>query len=251
MKRVITRAVPASLAQCELTHLKRQPIDVDVARRQHGAYEDALRRLGYEIFTQPPLDDYPDSVFVEDTALVLDEIAVITRMGAASRQGETDYTAKALADYRELVFMEAPATLEGGDVLRIGHRIFVGVGGRTNEAGVTQLADLIGRFGYTVQPIAVNGALHLKSAVSCIAPDTVLANPEWIDTSKLGARVLSVARREPAAANVLATTEALLVSDRYPDTRAMLERRGFPTETLTVTELHKAEAGLTCMSLLL
>jgi dimethylargininase len=251
MRMALTRAVPRSLVDCELTHLQRQPIDVRTAVRQHDSYEATLLDMGLVVERQPALDDLPDSVFVEDTALVLDEIAVITRMGVTSRRPESPHTTRILANYRRLAFINAPGTLEGGDIVVIGKRIFVGISTRTNQQGIDQLRTLLKPFGYTVESVAVRGALHLKSACTAVAPDTVIANPDWVEPAAFGVeRVLTVPAAEPWGANVLASAGELLVSANFPATRDLLESAGFHTYSVNVSELHKAECGVTCMSIL-
>ncbi len=249
-KTAITRQVSRHLDQCALTFLTREPIAVGLAAKQHAGYEAVLRELGVMVEHQRELVTYPDSVFVEDTALVLDEVAVITRPGEPSRRGETDHIAPILARYRPLADIDAPGTLEGGDIVRLGKRLFVGLSSRSNAAGAEQLRAIVKPFGYTVDTVHLEDALHLKSAVSVLNSDTILANPAWVETSKFGARrVLTVAQDEPLGGNVLAIDEMLIVSDAYPRTRELLERSGFATRAVQVTELHKAEAGVTCMSL--
>src|SRR5688500_5562758 len=243
----ITRQVSTSLEQCALTFLEREPIDVRLAARQHAGYEAALRESGVTVEHQNELPRYPDAVFVEDTALVLDEIAVITRPGEPTRRGETEHIAPILARYRPLATIESPATLEGGDIVRLGKRLFVGLSSRSNQAGANQLRAIVEPFGYTVDTVQLEGALHLKSAVSALDRVTILANPNWVDTNKFGAgRVLAIPPEEPLAANVLAINGTVIVSDAYPRTRELLEHAGFVTRAVTVTELHKAEAGVTC-----
>jgi dimethylargininase len=246
----LTRAVPPSIVRCELTHLAREPIDVAGAAAQHEAYVDTLIRLGCTVERLSDEPDKPDSVFVEDTAVVLDELAVITRPGAESRRGETASVAAALAEYRELACIKAPGTLDGGDVLRAGQRIYVGVSGRTNAEGVRQLADLLAPRGYDVSAIEVRGCLHLKSAVSAVADDAILVNPRWVDVSRFrGFRRLEVHPDEPFAANALLVDETLVCAAAAPRTRERLGAAGFAVESVDVSELAKAEAGVTCCSL--
>jgi dimethylargininase len=248
----LTRAVPPSIVHCELTHLARVPIDVDRAAAQHAAYEDVLTRLGCTVVRLPDEPDHPDSVFVEDTAVVLDELAVVARPGAESRRAETESIAAALAQYRELACIKAPATLDGGDVLRAGQRIYVGLSSRTNADGVRQLADLLAPHGYDVSAIEVRGCLHLKSAVTVVADDTILVNPRWVDVSHFGGfRRIEVHHSEPLAANALRVDETLLCAAAAPRTRERLGARGFAVESVDVSELAKAEAGVTCCSLIL
>jgi dimethylargininase len=248
----LTRAVPPCIVRCELTHLARAPIDVERAAAQHGAYEQALSRLGCTVTRLPDEPDYPDSVFVEDTAVVLDAIAVLARPGAESRRGETDSVAATLRSYRPLACIRAPGTLDGGDVLRVARRVYVGLSGRTNADGVRQLADLLAPHGYRVDGIDVGGCLHLKSAVTAVADDVLLVNPRWVDVSRFrDFRRIEVHPEEPAAANALRVGETVVCAAAAPRTRERLERAGFAVESVDVSELAKAEAGVTCCSLIL
>jgi dimethylargininase len=247
----ITRAVPRTIGTCELTHLARQPIDLSAARRQHRDYEEMLVRLGCEIHPLPERDDDPDSVFVEDTAVVLEEIAIVTRPGAASRRQETASAASALGQWRRLVFLEAPATLDGGDVLRLGSRLFVGISSRTSAAAVEQLGLITAPCGYEVVPVGVRGCLHLKSAVTALPGGAVLVNREWIDTAVIGASdVLDVDPSEPYAANVLTIGGEVICSAAFPRTRKRIEERGWRTHVVDLSELAKAEGALTCCSII-
>ena len=251
MRTALTRPVPASLAQCELTHLDREPIDVARAAEQHRLYEAALRALGCTIRQLPAADDQPDSVFVEDVAVVLDEIAVITRPGAASRRGERASVAPVLSEYRELVTIAAPGTIDGGDVLRLGETLFVGLSSRTNEDGLRQLARYVERFGYSVQPMQTKACLHLKSAATALAADRVLCNPAWVDEKYFaGVDVVHVAPEERHAANVLCLGNSVICSAAHERTIAYLRGRGYSVIPIDVSELAKAEAGVTCCSLI-
>ncbi len=246
-----TRAVPASLAHCELTHLARVEIDVARAAAQHEGYEAALRALGVRVVRLPETDDLPDSAFVEDAAVVVDEVAVLARPGARSRRAEIASVAQALAPYRELRFIVAPGTLDGGDVLRIGERIYVGLSGRTNTDGIAQLAALLAPCGYRVEGLAVTGCLHLKSAVTAIDDETLVFQPDWVDGARIAARRrLAVDPREPAAANVLAIGRCVLVNASAPRTAERVAAAGFDVVAVDQSELAKAESGLTCCSLL-
>jgi dimethylargininase len=247
----ITRRVGAALQACTLTFLERQPIDVPLAATQHEAYEIALRGLGLQVDSLAPIDDLPDSVFIEDTAIVLDELAIITRPGAVARRPEIAHTTQMLAHRCRLAFVDAPATIEGGDVIRLGKRLLVGVSGRTNEAGVHELRRIAKPLGYTVDPFPVRGALHLKSACTRIDDETLLAHAAWIEPTKLSVRrVLRVTGAEPLAANVVPVGDRILISAAFPETRFVLENAGYKTMSVDVSELHKAEGGLTCLSLL-
>lgn len=246
----VTRPVSSSLARCEISFIQRDPIDVSLARRQHAAYEQALERAGARVVRLPAADDHPDATFVEDTALVLDELAVIPIMGAPSRRGETVEVERCLSAYRPAARLVPPATLDGGDVMRVERRIFVGLTARTNRAAVEQLRALTHPYGYEVTAVAPKGCLHLKSACTYLGRGIVLANPEWVDGSCLGGiELLPVAPEEPFGANAVAVGRTLLYAAGYPRTLARLRRRGFEVITVETGELRKAESAMTCMSL--
>lgn len=250
----ITRDVSADLSSCELTHLQRQPIDLARARQEHEAYRMALAGLGCVVVTLPELHDHPDAVFVEDAAVVLDELAVLTRPGAESRRAEVDAIASALEPLRPLARLAAPATLDGGDVARVGRTLFVGRSTRTNAAGVESLSALVQPHGYTVVPVTVHAALHLKSACCPIGRDAVLAHRPWFDPAPLldaGVEIVDVPTHEASGCNVLVLGSHALVSSAAQGTGKLLARRGLSVEFLDNDELRKAEAGLTCCSLLL
>jgi dimethylargininase len=247
----LTRAVPTSIDRCELTHLARAPIDVRRATAQHAQYEDLLRALGCSVERIEAADDLPDSVFVEDAAVVLDEIAVITRPGAASRRGETAAVERTLSQYRSIRRLTGPATMDGGDVLRIGRRIYVGISSRTNEAGARQLAAAAAPFGYTVECVRVSGCLHLKSAITAVNEGTVLCNPEWVSPRAFtGCEAIAVDPAEPYAGNVLRIDSSLVAASAYPRTADALRERGYDVHLVDASELAKAEAGVTCCSLI-
>jgi len=246
----LTREVSPSLARCELTHLSREPIDLDRARAQHRAYEDVLRSVGCEVRRLPPEPGMPDAVFVEDTAVVLDEIAVMTRPGAVSRRDEVPSVAEALAPHRDLFHIEPPGTLDGGDVLVVGRSVLVGLSSRSNEDGVSQLAAALAPHGYRVRSSTVEACLHLKTAVTRVGPSMVLLNPGWVDARAMGAlERVEVDPAEPWAANALEVGAAVLYPAAFPRTRDRLLRRGLEVREVDVSELAKAEGGVTCCSL--
>ncbi len=252
MPTALLRPLSPRITECELTHLDRTPIDFEAARRQHAEYEAALRSLGFAIEHLPELLDHPDGVFVEDTALVLPEVAVITRPGAKSRQGETASVAAALSGFRSLVTIEAPGTLDGGDVLVLGRVIYVGSSLRSNEAGIAQLASLLSPWGYRVEGVPLTGCLHLKSAVTEVAPGRLLLNPAWVSkVSFPGQSFIEVDPAEPAAANALRIGRTLLYPKAHTRTRARLENAGLRVLAVDQSELAKAEGGVTCCSLIL
>jgi dimethylargininase len=249
MLTALTRAVSPAMNRCELTFLDRKEIDLARAAGQHREYELCLASLGIVVVPLAAEPDLPDSVFVEDPAVVVDEVAVITRMGAPSRRREAEQLARALEVYRPLSRISEPATLEGGDVVRSGRKIFAGRSQRTNEEGIGQLAALLSPCQYTVTPVDVHGCLHLKSACCALDSSTLLVNREWIDVSPFeGFRLIDV--EEPWSADVLAIGDTVLMPAGFPGTRRKLETLGWKVETVDVSELQKAEAGVTCMSVI-
>jgi len=248
----VTRKVSSAMTRCELTHLRRTPIDVALAREQHHAYEQTLGTLGWRIESLAEEPELADSVFVEDTAVVLDEVAVITRPGAPSRRAETASIAAVLGRYRELVRIESPGTLDGGDVLRVGSSVYVGTSSRSNATGIEQLGALLLPFGYRVLPVAVQGCLHLKSAVTQVSGDALLINPRQLDRKQFpGMRFIEVDEAEPAGANALLLGAEVIYSSSYPRTADVLRRHGIRVHTVEMTETEKAEGAVTCCSLLL
>ena len=249
--RAIVRQPSAALSRCELTHLARQPIDLARADAQHGAYVAALETQGIDVVILPPEPELPDAVFVEDTAVVVDECAVVTRPGAESRRREVETIALALEAFRPIVHMRAPATLDGGDVLRIGRSFFVGRTARTNDDGIRQLREAVAPHGYAVEAVVPDGCLHLKSAVTYIGRETVLVNPQWVDAGFFGRwQCIPVAPEEPSGANALLTGDVVHVAASAPMTRRKLDALGFTTASLDTSEFEKAEAALTCLSLI-
>jgi dimethylargininase len=248
----ITRKVSPAITRCELTHLDREPIDFELATVQHEAYERAVVALGSRVESLPAAPDLPDSVFVEDTAVVLDELAVMTRPGAASRRAEVASIERALARYRPIVSIEAPGTLDGGDVLRLGRRLFVGLSSRSNQQGIEQLRGFLAPPGYTVEGVPVTGCLHLKSAATQVAPDIVLVNRAWVDAAPFtGYTPIEIDPAEPYAANALRIGDGVIYPTAFPRTAERLERAGLRLEPVDVSELAKAEGAVTCCSLLL
>lgn len=247
----ITRAVSPSMNECELSFVDRRAIDIGKAIEQHDRYEECLRSLGISVVSLPALVDSPDAVFVEDPAIVLDEIGVMTRMGAESRRAESASLAEAVARFRTLRWIAEPGTLEGGDVVRIGRRLFVGRSARSNAAGIAQLQSEVAPFGYAVEAVPMRGCLHLKSACTYLGREAVLANRDWVDLGPFaGCHVIDVAPEEPGAADVLAIGDTVLIPASFPRTARVLELAGWGVLPIDVSELQKAEAGVTCMSLI-
>ena len=238
------------MERCELTHLARQPIDLALARAQHAAYEKCLAEAGCKVHSLPAEPELPDSVFVEDTAVIFDEVAIVARPGAESRRREVDSIAAALRPHRLLVTIQAPATLDGGDVLQIGKRVLVGRSQRTNRTGGDALREVLAPFGYTVEGVAVEHCLHLKSAVTQVTANAVLLNPRWVDGRLFaGMDCIEVAPEEPQAANALWLGDRVIFPVEYEATRRRLEQRGIRALSVAVSEFAKAEGGVTCCSL--
>jgi dimethylargininase len=247
----ITRAVSPALAHCELTFVDRQPIDIAKAQQQHTAYEHLLARLGLHVHSLAAEPNLPDSMFVEDPAIVLDELAVILPLGTKSRQPETESLAKALAPFRKLAYVSAPAAIEGGDVLRVDRTLYVGQTTRTNAEGIRQLTAILGPHNYEVVSVPVTGCLHLKSAVTYLGRNTLLANRFWFDTTPFtDFQWIDIDPVEPHAANALAIADTIVFPASFPKTRTRIESAGFHVTPLDISELQKAESGLTCSSLI-
>ncbi len=247
----LTRDVSDSIHACELTAIDRAAVDVGKARAQHAAYEDALRSCGCRVERVPRADALADAVFVEDTAVVLPEIAIITRPGAASRREETVSVEAALLPYRSIRRIQAPGTLDGGDVLRMRRTLYVGVSTRSNPSGVEQLERFLDPFGYRVVPVAVHGCLHLKSAVTEVAESILLFQKEWIDQAPFADHEpIEIDPTEPYAANALRIGDQLIYPLSFPKTLEKMVNRGLSVRTVDVSELAKAEGAVTCCSLI-
>ena len=252
MLMALTREISPALESCQLTHLPRVPIDLERARAQHAAYEWALVEEGCTIRRLDAGPDMPDSVFIEDIAVVLDEGAVVCRPGAESRRAETAGVVSALVRHgRPMQQIQAPGTLDGGDVLVIGRQVFVGSSTRTNRAAIDQLSGMLGAVGYSVRAVPVRGCLHLKSAATAVASDTLLINRAWVPADAFrGLSLIDVDPEEPHAANGLTVGEAVIYPASFPRTGERLERRGFRVRPVEVDELQKAEGAVTCCSLI-
>ena len=251
MLTAITRKVSSALAECELTFIPRQTIDLKKARAQHHAYEELLRKLGARVISLPEEPDLPDSMFVEDPAIVLDEVVVICPLGTETRRKEAPSLAAALEKFRKLAYVRLPGTLEGGDVLCVGRRIFVGLTKRSNPEGIRQLAVIVEKYGYDTTVVPVTGCLHLKSAVTYLGRNTLLANRAWFDWKRFsGFDWVEVDPSEPHGANALTIGESVVFPGSFPKTQALIEARSFKVLPLDISELQKAESGLTCSSLI-
>ena len=251
MLTAITRAVSPALSECQLSFIPRQPIDLPKAVAQHHAYEKLLSTLGARVISLPAEPALPDSMFVEDPAIVLDEIAVIFPLGAESRRPEAPTIAAALQPFRKLEYVRLPGMTEGGDILRLGRKLFVGLTARSNSEGIAQLSRIVAPYNYQVVAVPTPGCLHLKSAVTALDEHTLLANRAWFDASFFpDYDWVDVDPAEPHAANALSFNSTIIFPASFPRTRARIEARGYRVATLDISELQKAESGLTCSSLI-
>jgi dimethylargininase len=251
MPLAITRDVSPRFNECEITHITRVPIDLDMACLQHHEYINALKKLGCTVVELPAEPELPDSVFVEDAAFVLPEAAIITRPGADSRKPETESITRALSPYIKLIQMQEPATIDGGDVLVLGKNIYVGLSTRSNEHALKQLSQELCDYGYQVTGVQMHDCLHLKSAVTSVDEKTLLINRNWVDTHHFEKfDWIEVDPSEPFGANCLPIGESIIFPTAFPNTLASLEERGYRVITVDVSELAKAEGAVTCCSLI-
>jgi dimethylargininase len=234
-----------------LTFVQREPIDFNRALEQHGEYCRVLADCGADVHTLSVNAGMPDAVFVEDTAIILDEVAVLASMGAGSRRGEPAAIAAELAKYREVIPVKLPARIDGGDVTVSGRSVFVGLSGRTDSAGVDALRGILQRFGYSVHAVRVTGCLHLKSACTSLPDGRLLVNPRWIEVSDLnGMPTVPIAADEEFAGDVAVVGQTVVASASFPGTNAIIEALGFGVRAVNLEEFAKAEGGVTCLSLI-
>lgn len=250
--RAITRALHPAIARCELTHIAREPIDYPRAVAQHEAYEALLRSLGMTVEQLPAEPSLPDAVFVEDTAIVLDELAVIARPGADSRRPECASIAAALQPWRSLAYVRPPATLDGGDVLVVGRTVYVGLSSRSDQRGADQLRELLAPFGYRVESVVVRGCLHLKSAVTAASDSLLLLNPAYVDPAAFAdMQIIETHPDEPSGANLLRLDDSVVMDAAYPRSAERLRARSIRVHPIDLSELAKAEGAVSCCSLIL
>ncbi len=248
----ITREVNTAIGSCELTFLQRGSIDTALAVQQHQNYQSVLSSLGCEIIVVPTEPGLADSVFIEDTAIVLDEIAVLLRPGAASRRPEVAGVEAVLRQYRTLASIQPPGTLDGGDLLRIDNIIFAGLSTRSNQSGIEQLRNIVIDHGFRVEAVKTTKCLHLKSAVSEVAPGTLLINPDWISGSSFSDyELIDINKEESHAANSLLLGQNVMFPASFPRTADKLMTRGINVTPVDLSELQKAEGATTCCSLIL
>lgn len=251
MLSAFTRGVSRTIDDCKLTFMDREQVDVAAATRQHDAYTQCLKNMGVQITALDLLPEAPDAVFIQDTAVVVDEVAVVASMGVACRAEEVESVAQALAAHRPLKRLSPPATLEGGDVVRVGRTLFVGDSGRTNREGIRQLNDILAPYDYEVIPVGVRGCLHLSTGCSYLGRGLMLVNPVWVDAESFRQfEILEVPETESWAANTIAIGDTVLMASAFERTCALVKERGFKVVATDISELQKAEGALTCMSLM-
>jgi len=249
--KAITRGVSRSIRECELTYRSREHIDYEKAASQLERYCQLLRKWDVDLLTMPANDTYPDGCFVQDTAIILDEVCVMASMGAEARRGEVSEVERMVSRFRSIQHIIAPATLDGGDVVQFGKRLFVGLSSRTNARGIAALSQIVELFGYTVVPVTVNGGLHLTTGCGIVNDETVLLNPRWLDASAFkGLRQLHVPEEEPWAANTIRVDNAVCLEEEAPRTVDLVQPHAGSIDTLDISEFRKAEGSLSCLSLI-
>ena len=233
------------------TYVAREPIDFAQVLAQHAGYCRTLANCGAAVRILEINSHFADGVFIEDTAVVLDEVAILASMGTASRRGEPAGIEQVLREYREVLRVDPAVMLEGGDVLQVGKSLLAGLSSRTNAAGVAALAAIAGRFGYSVQSVTVRGCLHLKTACTALPGGRLLVNPAWVELSALrGYELVFVPGEEPWAANVALLGSAVLLAAAHKRTAELIAKLGIATRPVDISEFAKAEGGVTCLSLI-
>jgi dimethylargininase len=248
--RAIARKPGPNFAQGLTTAINEEPPRYEILVNQHEGYIAALQSIGLEVILLDALSDHPDAYFVEDTAVIAANVAVITNPGADTRKGEEKTIAPVLAKYRKTENIQAPGTVDGGDVLQVGKHFFVGVSERTNPEGADQLGRILEGHGYTWTTVAVGAGLHFKSSVNFVGKNTLLVTEDFAGREQLkGYDTIVVDRSESYAANTLLINDHLLIPRGYPGTRKKLEALGFKIIELDTSEVRKMDGGLTCLSL--
>jgi dimethylargininase len=247
----LTHTPSPNMQECLRTYVAHAAIDPGRAARQHEAYCQLLRDCGVQVRTLDVIRHLPDCSFIEDTAVVLDEVAVLCSMGAASRRDEPAGIEPVLREYREVERIELPATIEGGDVLRVGRRLLVGLSQRTSTAGVTALADIVARYDYKVTAVPIRRCLHLKTACTALPDGRLLVNSRWLHAQALrGFELVHPPKDDPRGANVALLGNTVLLAARHAPTAELIRGLGFTVETIDISEFAKGEGGVTCLSLL-
>ena len=246
----IARKPGNNFAQGLTTAVGAKPPQYELLLKQHETYLETLKSCGLEVAILDPLPDYPDAYFVEDTAVVTPDVAVITNPGAETRKGEEESMVPVLANFRKIKSIQAPGTVDGGDVLQVGKHFLIGLSQRTNKEGAGQLGHILESFGNTWVTIPVGAGLHFKSSVNFVGKNTLLITPDFAECEQLnGYDKIVVDEADAYAANTLLVNGYLLTPAGFPDTRKQLEVLGFKIIELETSEVHKMDGGLTCMSI--
>jgi len=247
----LTHIVSPLIEDCELTYVERARVDYERAVEQHAVYCKTLEQCGAKVVRLTTNAAFPDSCFIEDTAIVTDDLAIVTSMGALSRRDEASGVEKEIVKYRNVERVRLPATIEGGDCLQAGNNVYIGVSCRTNEEGVAELKRLLEPRGYRVTPVEVKKCLHLKTACTFLNDETLLANPCWVDLSPFkNLNVLYVPESEPWAANAIRVNGSVCIDAGATETVELVSRVHDRVEQIDVSEFRKAEGSLTCLSII-
>jgi dimethylargininase len=224
--------------------------DYELVLKQHAVYIDTLNSIGLDVIELDSLPDYPDAHFVEDTAVVTPEVAIITNPGAPSRRGEEKSIAEVLLQYRQVEYIQSPATVDGGDVLMIGNHFFIGISERTNHHGADQLGRILQKYGKTWTILQAGAGLHFKSSVNYVGKNSIVVTQDFINHEALnGYDKIIVEKEAEYSANTLLINDHLLLPEGFPDTKTKLESLGLPIIELDVSEMQKMDGGLTCLSI--
>ena len=246
----LTHIPSPNMHACERTFVPQTAIDHALATRQHAAYCKLLADCGAKVVTLDVNAGFPDCTFIEDTATVLDELAILPPMGAVSRRAEQAAIEPFLEAHRPIARIHLPATIDGGDVLRVGRRLLIGESRRTNSAGIAALTLILKRYGYRVTRVPVRGCLHLKTACTALPDGHLLVNPGWLESSALADfQIVHVPTGEPWSANVALLGPNVLMPAAHPQAAELVCKLGFTVRTVDLSEFAKAEGGVTCLSL--
>lgn len=227
--------------------------DYRKALQQHKAYQEALKKCGVDVLVLPADENYPDSCFMEDVAVLTKKCAVITNPGAASRNGEKDCMLPVLKDFypeKDIHFIQAPGTLEGGDVMMCGDTFYVGASARTNAEGIAQFSQILGLYGYTVIEVPLTEVLHLKTGVNYLENNLMLVSGEFVDKPEFASyKKIVIPQEEAYAANCIWVNGTVIVPEGYPTVKKSVEDAGYPVITVDTSEFRKIDGGLSCLSL--
>jgi len=245
----IVRDVAESYDQCVTT--QQESIDVPLAKTQHQHYCNALKKAGVELIHIDADNRLPDCCFVEDTAIIVDDVAIITNPGARSRREEVAAMEKAISKYRTVHRISPPATIDGGDVLKVGKKIFVGLSQRTTQDSIDQVAQMVKSSNYEVIPVPIHKTLHLKSAVTALSDSYIIMAQGFFDARIFtGYEKIEVPPGEEYAANCLSVNENIFIPRGFPQTKSLIVRAGFSIVELENSEFRKGDGALTCLSVL-